>query len=61
MMTMGKCELFQKLQQEDTGFIWKPTWKGNKKTIAYYKLKKKKKKNQTNATAPETNCLSELL
>ena len=44
MMTMGKCELFQKLQQEDTGFIWKPTWKGNKKTIAYYKLKKKKKK-----------------
>ena len=40
-MTMGKRELFQKLQQEETGFIWKPTRKGKNKTIAYYKLKKK--------------------
>lgn len=47
--------MFQKLQKEEIGFIWKPTWKGNKN--AFYKLKK----NHNNATVPETNCLSELL
>lgn len=34
--------LFQNLQKEEIRFIWKPTWKGNQKTNAFYKLKKKK-------------------
>lgn len=42
-------DLFQKLEKEEIGFIWKPTWKGNKNTNALYKLKKTKqeKKNKT--------------
>lgn len=52
--------LFQKLQKEEIEFIRKPTLKGNKKTNAFSKLKKKKK-TQSNATVSETNCISVLL